>query len=113
MGFADWQAFYDERAGIAEFDGKVSRLKAEGLAYECCVVEWLNDITKLLPLVNALVADNPIDPTTSLCPLERTITLGFIRSAGQHGMKARRSQAIVALRVMGIARSDDYGSSQG
>ena len=47
-------------------------------------------------------ADNPIDPTTSLCPLERTITLGFIRSAGQHVHEARRSQAIVALRVMGF-----------
>jgi hypothetical protein len=41
-GFADWQAFYDERVGIAEFDGQVSRLEAEGRAYESCVVEWLN-----------------------------------------------------------------------
>jgi hypothetical protein len=38
----DWQAFYKERAGIAEFDGGVSRRDAEPRAYECCIVEWLN-----------------------------------------------------------------------
>jgi hypothetical protein len=39
---AEWQAFYNERAGIAEFDGHASRLEAESRAYECCIVEWLN-----------------------------------------------------------------------
>jgi TubC N-terminal docking domain len=39
---ADWQAFFDERAGIAEFDGEVLRVEAEDHALECCVVEWLN-----------------------------------------------------------------------
>ena len=38
----DWQVFYDERAGIAEFDGKQTRTEAEALAFECCIVEWLN-----------------------------------------------------------------------
>jgi hypothetical protein len=38
----DWRAFYDERAGIAVFDGRVPRLEAEHLAYESCIVEWLN-----------------------------------------------------------------------
>jgi hypothetical protein len=28
----DWRAFFDERAGIAEFDGGLSRAKAEALA---------------------------------------------------------------------------------
>lgn len=37
----DWQAFFDERAGIAEFDGGLPRAEAEGQAFECCVVEWL------------------------------------------------------------------------
>ena len=31
-----------ERAGIAEFDGGLPRPEAEALAFECCVVEWLN-----------------------------------------------------------------------
>jgi hypothetical protein len=37
----DWQAFFDERAGIAEFDGELPRPRAEDQAFECCVVEWL------------------------------------------------------------------------
>ncbi len=37
----DWQAFFHERAGIAEHDGGLSRTDAERQAFECCVVEWL------------------------------------------------------------------------
>jgi hypothetical protein len=35
-------AFFDERAGIAEFDGGLSRLSAEARAFAFCVAEWLN-----------------------------------------------------------------------
>jgi hypothetical protein len=38
----DWLAFFDERAGIAEFDGGLPRGEAEVRAFECCAVEWLN-----------------------------------------------------------------------
>jgi hypothetical protein len=38
----DWHAFFDERAGIAEFDGGMTRPEAEVRAFDCCVVEWLN-----------------------------------------------------------------------
>jgi hypothetical protein len=38
----DWFAFFDERAGIAEFDGGLTRPEAEARAFECCIVEWLN-----------------------------------------------------------------------
>jgi len=38
----DWQAFYDERAGVAEFDGGACRRDAEASSYECCIVEWMN-----------------------------------------------------------------------
>ena len=38
----DWRTFFDERAGIAEFDGGQSREQAEAMAFECCVVEWLD-----------------------------------------------------------------------
>jgi hypothetical protein len=39
---ADWQAYFDERAGIAEFEGGLARDAAEARAFECCVCEWLN-----------------------------------------------------------------------
>jgi hypothetical protein len=38
----DWQVFFDERAGIAQFDGGLARAEAEAQAFDCCVVEWLN-----------------------------------------------------------------------
>ena len=37
----DWRVFYDERAGIAEFNGEQTRADAEAMAFECCVMEWL------------------------------------------------------------------------
>jgi hypothetical protein len=38
----DWQAFFDERAGIAEFGGGQTRAEAEAIAFECCITEWMN-----------------------------------------------------------------------
>jgi hypothetical protein len=42
----DWQVFFDERAGIIEFDGGVSRPEAEAQAFECCFVEWLHHLPR-------------------------------------------------------------------
>jgi hypothetical protein len=38
----DWRVVFDERAGIAEFDGGLSRAAAEASAFTDCVAEWLN-----------------------------------------------------------------------
>jgi hypothetical protein len=38
----DWRVFFDERAGIAEFDGGLLRTEAEARAFESCIIEWLN-----------------------------------------------------------------------
>lgn len=38
----DWRAYFDERAGIIEFDGGLARYQAEDRAFECCIAEWLN-----------------------------------------------------------------------
>lgn len=40
-GAADWQAYFDERAGIAEFDGGLTRKEAEVQAYRSCLSEWM------------------------------------------------------------------------
>lgn len=37
----DWQIYFDERSGIAEFDGGLPRRDAEARAFESCVVRWL------------------------------------------------------------------------
>src|SRR5262245_42198798 len=49
----DWQAFFDERAGIAEYDGGLPRAEAEARAFDCCVTEWL--------------LRNPIDSSPDRC----------------------------------------------
>ncbi len=36
----DWRTHFDERAGIAEHDGGLTRADAEQQAFACCVVEW-------------------------------------------------------------------------
>jgi hypothetical protein len=38
----DWQAYFDERAGIFEVDVGLPRAEAEAQAFACCAVEWLN-----------------------------------------------------------------------
>lgn len=38
----DWQGYYQERAGIAEFEAGLDRAEAEARAFACCVAEWLN-----------------------------------------------------------------------
>ena len=37
----DWQVFFDERAGIAEFDGGLLRPEAESQAPACCMEEQM------------------------------------------------------------------------
>lgn len=36
----DWHHFFDERAGIAEFDGGLPRAEAEDAAYHACLMHW-------------------------------------------------------------------------
>lgn len=38
----DWREFFEERAGVAEFDACLPRDKAEARAFSCCVGEWLH-----------------------------------------------------------------------
>jgi len=37
----DWRLFFEERAAIAEFDGRLQRTEADDQALDCCIVEWL------------------------------------------------------------------------
>jgi len=38
----DWQTFFDERAGIAEYDSGLPREEAEARAYVCCIAEFID-----------------------------------------------------------------------
>jgi hypothetical protein len=38
----DWRAWYDERAGILEFDAGLPRPEAEARAYQAALIHWLD-----------------------------------------------------------------------
>jgi hypothetical protein len=77
----DWQVFFDERAGIAEFDGGLSRRQAEARAFACCAVEWLNR--------------NPMrsESTGDAWPHSRRWPAGYVGGKGE---------AVAAMEAMGI-----------
>jgi hypothetical protein len=38
----DWRAFYEERAGILEYDGQLPRVEAERVAYSTTLAMWMD-----------------------------------------------------------------------
>ena len=100
----DWRARFDERAGFLEHDGGLLRVEAEVQAFDCCVVEWLNQ--------------HPARSAPGRCarcgkaetPSARVLPFG----AGEHHAwlhpecwpswnQSRRAEAVMALKRIGIA----------
>ena len=102
----DWLAFFDERAGTAEFDNGLSREEAEAHAFDCCVIEWLNR--------------NPVQSTPGRClqcgneQPERVLPFGVdpVGRAWLHPycwpswQAGRCAEAVAALKSMGISNSN-------
>ena len=100
----DWQAFFDERTGIAEFDGRLPLAEAEARAIDCCVAEWLTR--------------HPVPSPPGRCAwcsgtgLSGAVVVPFGTESGNHTWlhsncwpawhAARRAAAIAALAAMGI-----------
>ncbi len=102
----DWQTFFDERAGIAEFDGGPTRADAKANAFECAVVRWMN-------------RNPPADADEDRCaacggPLGRIgeDAVAVLAGEGRHVwvhhachqnfMAQRRDAAVTAMAAMGI-----------
>ena len=100
----DYRFFYDERAGIGEFDGGLPRPEAEARAFACCVVEWLNRNPMRSPPGRCLGCGNANHACDPLLPFG-TDTSGH---AWLHGAcwpawyRSREAEAVVALAAMGI-----------
>lgn len=107
----DWQLFFDERVGIAEFDGGLSRAEAEARAFACCVAEWLSR--------------NPHSPPGRCCscggyePSHYRLLPIAIGSAGEVWLHrgcssaryaGRKAEAIAALATMGPANFPNDGA---
>jgi hypothetical protein len=100
----DWQAFFDERAAILEFEGGVPRSEAEARAFDCCVVEWLNRNApssapgQCLNCGDAASDGNPVLPFGT----EASGHAWVHRSCWPAWHHAREAEAVAALSSMGI-----------
>ncbi len=101
---SDWQAFFHERAGIAEHDGGLSRADAEQRALECCIIEWMNR--------NPPTQDGPDRCVQCNEQMVETDALPFLTGDGGHVwihdrchsslMERRRADAREALAMRGL-----------
>ena len=100
----DWQTYFGERAGVAEFDGRLRRPEAEARAFECCVVEWLNRNFERSPPGLCLACGRDDHAHDVLPPhgIEPTghVWLHSRYSPAWHA--GRKGEAVAALKAMGI-----------
>jgi hypothetical protein len=75
---ADWQAYFAERAGIAQFDGGFNRLEAELCAFLDCVDRWL--------VMSPPVVDLPHLCLQCRLPLEGDHKVEAAGTAGKRGL---------------------------
>ena len=103
----DWRARFDERAGFLEHDGGLLRARAEFQAFDCCVVEWLNQHPAPSAPGRCAWCGRPESPGAVVVP--------FGTEPGAHAWlhadcwpawyQSRGREAAMALRKMGIAPS--------
>jgi TubC N-terminal docking domain len=100
----DWRAFFDERAGIAEFDGELPRPQAETQAFECCVVEWLNRNSVRSAPGRCVGCGTVEDTARPLLPMgtERNGHVWLHSGCWEAWRTARRAEAVATLAAMGI-----------
>jgi hypothetical protein len=113
----DWLEYFDERAGIIEFDGGFSREKAEAQAFACCVTKWLNR-HPLTPLPERCLASGCGDiPGNPLLPhgTERQGHAWPHSRCWWGWLESRKEEAGAALVAMGIEKlpklPNDFGKN--
>ena len=99
----DWHVFFDERAGIAEFDGGLPRPEAEARAFECCVVEWMNRTFERSPPGRCARCRRPASRDAGIVPFGVGDQHTWLHPGCWDAWhRDRRSQAAGALSRMGI-----------
>ena len=100
---ADWMAFYDERAGIVEFDAGLPRAEAEARAFEICIVEWLNRNTQPSPPGRCARCLSEKTENAIIVPFGVGETHTWLHPECWHAWhQARRADAVAALNALGI-----------
>jgi hypothetical protein len=101
----DWQVFFDERAGVAEFKSGLPRPQAEARAFACCIVEWLNRNPVRSPPGRCLGCGGDERSHDPLLPyrIETTGHAWLQLRCWTAWHAGRKAEAIAALAAMGIA----------
>jgi hypothetical protein len=106
----DWQVYFDERAGIVEFDGGLPRPEAEAQAFACCVSEWLKRHPQASSPDRCLACRGGDSANDPLFPFG-TDTHGhaWLHShCWQDWHEARKAEAVVSLLNMGIEKPANF-----
>ena len=115
----DWQVYFDERAGIAEFDGGLPRREAEARAFECCVVEWMNRTFESSPPGRCRACGGGDHAHDVLVPrgIEPTGHVWLHSRCWPDWYAGRKAEAVAALNAMGIVSPaefpNDFGKNGG
>jgi hypothetical protein len=101
----DWQVFFEERAGIVEFDRGLPRAEAEAQAFACCVVEWLNLNPERSPAGRCLGCGDREYAHDPLLPygVEPTGHVWLHSRCWPAWYEARKAKAVSTLTAMGIS----------
>ncbi len=99
----DWRAFFDERAGIAEFDGGLPRDQAEARAFACCVAHWLNRNPVRSPPGRCLCCGGSDHAHDALLPCGAGQTGYACLHACCAWHASLKAEAVVALATFGIS----------
>ena len=101
----DWLEYFDERAGIAEFDGGLPRDQAEARALSCCVGEWLHHHPVRSPVGRCDLcgrSDGMLLPFLTDYAMKDPGHTGLHESCSDTWHQQRKAAAIAALNDMGI-----------
>jgi hypothetical protein len=109
----DWHVYFDERAGIAEYDGGLPR-QAEARAFACCVTEWINRNSTSSTPGRCLACGGGERSCDPLLPFGTELTghAWVHRACWPAWYRERETEAIVELSSLGIRTSRNADERQ-
>lgn len=98
----DWQAFFDERAGVLEYDCGLRRPAAEAEAFQDCVVAWLNHYPAASPSGRCSWCGHPDSRDVVVLPYGTGPHIWLHGKCWSSWRTERQAKAAEALASMGV-----------